>query len=133
MVGAPSALAYLRSRKRIGATGTIAVIASIVLLAVVLGRAQQVQYAKHHYTRSSLFLADGGPQAAYDFIYPMHDKKIGISGSGEIFFGQYGYFGADLSNDVQYIGVPARTAPIASRPRAARSATGSTPVTTTTS
>ena len=29
-----------------------------------------------------------------------------IAGSGEIFFGQYGYYGADLSNRVQYIGVP---------------------------
>ncbi len=108
LVWAPSGLAFLRSRKRIGATGAVAVIASIVLLAVVLGRAQQVQYAKHHYTRSSLFLGEGGPQAAYDFIYPLHDKRIGISGSGEIFFGQYGYYGADLSNYVQYIGVPGR-------------------------
>ncbi len=34
------------------------------------------------------------------------DKRIGIAGSGEIFFGQYGFYGANLDNDVQYIGVP---------------------------
>lgn len=106
LVWGPSAIVYLRSKDRIGVGGTVAIIGSIVLLALVLGRAQQVQYSKHHYTRSSLFLQDGGPQKAYDFIYPMHDKRIGISGSGEIYFGQYGYYGADLSNHVQYIGVP---------------------------
>ena len=35
-----------------------------------------------------------------------HDKRIGIAGSGEIFFGQYGFYGDDLDNYVQYIGVP---------------------------
>ncbi len=34
------------------------------------------------------------------------DKRIGIAGSGEIFFGQYGFYGANLNNYVQYIGVP---------------------------
>lgn len=106
LVWAPSAISYLRRRQRIGAGGTVAIVGSVVLLAVVLGRAQQVQYAEHHYTRSGLFLQDGGPQEAYDLIYAQHDKRIGISGSGEIFFGQYGYYGADLSNEVQFIGVP---------------------------
>ena len=35
-----------------------------------------------------------------------HDARIGIAGSGEIFFGQYGFYGANLDNYVQYIGVP---------------------------
>ena len=73
---------------------------------IVLGRAQEVQYAEHHYTRTTLFLQDGGPQKAFAFAHGQHDKRIGIAGSGEIFFGQYGYYGADLSNRVQYIGVP---------------------------
>ena len=63
---------------------------------MVLGRAQQVQYADHHYTKSTLFLQDGGPKKAYDFARRQHDKRIGIAGSGEIFFGQYGFYGADL-------------------------------------
>lgn len=106
LVWTPSAISYLRRQDRLSTVGSVAIVASVVLLAVVLGRAQQVQYSKNHYTRSSQFLGEGGPQEAYDFIYPMHDKRIGISGSGEIFFGQYGYYGADLSNHVQYIGVP---------------------------
>ena len=40
------------------------------------------------------------------FARGQHDKRIGIAGSSEIIFGQYGFFGADLSNHVQYIGVP---------------------------
>ena len=52
------------------------------------------------------FLQDGGPKEAYDFARRQHDKRIGIAGSGEIFFGQYGFYGADLDNHVQYIGVP---------------------------
>ena len=78
----------------------------MLLLAVVLGRAQEVQYYKHHYTRTTLFLQDGGPQEAYAFARNQHDKRIGIAGSGEIFFGQYGFYGANLDNYVQYIGVP---------------------------
>ena len=38
----------------------------------------------------------------------LDDKRIGIAGSGEIFFGQYGFYGANLDNYVQYIGVPGR-------------------------
>jgi hypothetical protein len=73
---------------------------------VVLGRAQEVQYADKHYTRSTLFLGEGGPQKAYDFARRQHDKRIGIVGSSEIIFGQYGFYGSDLSNHVKYIGVP---------------------------
>jgi hypothetical protein len=78
----------------------------VVLLAVVLGRAQEVQYYKHHYTRTTLFLQDGGPQKAFEFAHKQQNKRIGIAGSGEIFFGQYGFYGANLNNYVQYIGVP---------------------------
>jgi hypothetical protein len=63
-----------------------------------------VQYADHHYTRSTLFLQEGGPQKAYDFARRQHDKRIGIIGSSEIIFGQYGFYGGDLTNYVQYIG-----------------------------
>ena len=80
--------------------------AAVVLLAVVLGRAQEVQYYDQHYTRTSPFLQDGGPRRAYAFARNQHGKRIGIAGSGEIFFGQYGFYGANLDNYVQYIGVP---------------------------
>ncbi len=47
-----------------------------------------------------------GRSKAYAFAHNQHDKRIGIAGSGEIFFGQYGFYGANLDNYVQYIGVP---------------------------
>ena len=106
LVWAPAGLGLARSRRlmsRVAVTGAAAV---VVLLAVALGRAQEVQYYKHHYTRSTLFLQDGGPQKAFDFAHNLQDQRIGIAGSGEIFFGQYGFYGANLNNDVQYIGVP---------------------------
>jgi hypothetical protein len=106
LVWAPGGLGLARSR-RLMTRGTVALVAAgLVLLAVVLGRAQEVQYAEHHYTKSTLFLGEGGPQKAYDFARRQHDKRIGIVGSSEIIFGQFGFFGADLSNHVKYIGVP---------------------------
>jgi hypothetical protein len=90
---------------RLSKLRAVGIAAAVLLLAIVLGRAQQVQYELHHYTDSSLFLQEGGPVKAFDVIRPLHDKRIGISGSGEIFFDQYGFYGEDLSNTVQYIGV----------------------------
>src|SRR4051794_150472 len=106
LVWTPAGLAWLRGEGRIGTGRMMAAVGAVVLLGIVLGRAQEVQYAEHHYTRTTLFLQDGGPQKAFAFARGQHDKRIGIAGSGEIFFGQYGYYGADLSNRVQYIGVP---------------------------
>ena len=80
--------------------------ALVVLFAVVLGRAQQVQYAKQHYTKTTLFLQEGGPQKAYEFAQKQQHKRIGIVGSSEIIFGQYGFFGNPPTNEVEYIGVP---------------------------
>jgi hypothetical protein len=106
LVWAPAGLGLGRSRRVISRTAVAGGASLVLLLAVVLGRAQEVQYFKHHYTRTTLFLQDGGPQKAYEFAHKQHDKRIGIAGSGEIFFGQYGFYGANLDNDVQYIGVP---------------------------
>jgi hypothetical protein len=104
-VWAPAALGLLRARRRVS-RGFVAIAAGMVLLlAVVLGRAQEVQYYEHHYQRTTPFLQDGGPQKAFAFAHGQHGKRIGIAGSGEIFFGQYGYYGANLDNYVQYIGV----------------------------
>jgi hypothetical protein len=106
LVWAPGGLGWLRSHGQ-ASRGMVAVAAAaVVLLAVILGRAQQVQYADHHYTRSTLFLQEGGPQKAYDFARRQEDKRIGIVGSSEIIFGQYGFYGGKLTNHVQYIGQP---------------------------
>jgi hypothetical protein len=106
LVWAPGGLAWLRSHGRASRGIVAAGAAAVLLLAVVLGRAQQVQYADHHYTRSTLFLQEGGPQKAYDFARRQQDRKIGIAGSSEIIFGQYGFYGGKLTNHVQYIGQP---------------------------
>lgn len=106
LVWAPAGLGLGRSRRSISRAAAIGAGAAVVLLAVVLGRAQEVQYVDHHYTETDHFLQDGGPKKAYAFARRQHDKRIGIAGSGEIFFGQYGFYGANLDNHVQYIGVP---------------------------
>jgi hypothetical protein len=106
LVWAPTALTTLRGRRQVSRGAVAAGAAAILLLAVVLGRAQEVQYYKHHYTKPDPFLQEGGPKRAYLFAQNQHDKRIGIVGSGEIFFGQYGFYGRNLDNYVQYIGVP---------------------------
>jgi hypothetical protein len=106
LVWVPSALSLGRVRRKVSRPIVAAAIGAVVLLAVVLGRAQQVQYADQHYTKTTLFLGEGGPQKAYAFAQHQHDKRIGIAGSSEIIFGQYGFYGNDASNTVKYIGVP---------------------------
>jgi hypothetical protein len=106
LVWAPAGLGFARSRRVLSRGAIAAVAAAVVLLAVVLGRAQEVQYYDKHYRIVDHFLQDGGPKEAYAFARGLEDKRIGIAGSGEIFFGQYGYYGRNLDNDVQYIGVP---------------------------
>ena len=106
LVWAPSALSMARGRRTVSRTYVAAAAGGVLLLAVVLGRAQEVQYYNQHYTRTSPFLQDGGPRKAYTFARNRHGARIGIAGSGEIFFGQYGFYGANLDNYVQYIGVP---------------------------
>jgi hypothetical protein len=106
LVWVPVGLVLGRVRREVSRGIVVAIGAVVLLLAVVLGRAQEVQYADHHYTKSTLFLGEGGPQEAYDFARRQHDKRIGIVGSSEIIFGQYGFYGRDLSNHVKYIGVP---------------------------
>jgi hypothetical protein len=105
LVWAPAALGLLRGRRIIGRGQVAAVAGVILLLAVVLGRAQEVQYYEQHYQRTTPFLQDGGPQEAFAFAHAQQGKRIGIAGSGQIFFGQYGFYGKNLDNHVQYIGV----------------------------
>jgi hypothetical protein len=105
LVWMPAALGLLRTRMQLGRGAVALAAGGVALLALVLGRAQEVQYYDQHYTRTKPFLQDGGPREAYTFARKQHGKRIGIAGSGEIFFGQYGFYGANLDNYVQYIGV----------------------------
>ncbi|MBS1889399.1 MAG: hypothetical protein JSU06_19645 [Actinobacteria bacterium] len=106
LVWVPTALALGRSQRVVSRRIVAVVAALVVLLAVVLGRAQQVQYADQHYTNTKLFLGEGGPQEAYAFAQKLQHKRIGIIGDSEIIFGQYGFFGNPPTNEVQWIGVP---------------------------
>ncbi|HVS99101.1 MAG TPA: hypothetical protein VHE08_01150 [Solirubrobacterales bacterium] len=106
LVWTPSALALGRSRGFMSRRVVAAAAAVILVLAVVLGRAQQVQYADQHYTKTTLFLQEGGPQQAYAFTQKLQHKRIGVVGSSEIIFGQYGFFGNPPTNEVDFIGVP---------------------------
>src|SRR6202012_2509185 len=106
LVWTPTALGLGRSRGLLSRRIVTAAAAVILVFAVVLGRAQQVQYAKQHYTNTKLFLQEGGPQKAYSFAQHLQHQRIGIVGSSEIIFGQYGFFGNPPTNEVDYIGVP---------------------------
>jgi len=106
LVWVPAGLGLARSRTGTSRGVVLGAGAAVVLFAVVLGRAQEVQYYDNHYTIPDHFLQEGGPKKAYLFARRQQHKRIGIAGSGEIFFGQYGYYGANLNNYVQYIGVP---------------------------
>jgi hypothetical protein len=104
LVWMPTALNLRWVRARVSRALLLGGAALVLVLAVVLGRAQQVQYMEQHYTKTTLFLQEGGPQKAYAFARELHGARIGIAGSSEIIFGQYGFYGADSSNYVQYIG-----------------------------
>jgi hypothetical protein len=105
LVWAPAALSLARTRVRVSRIAVAGGAAVLVLLAVVLGRAQQVQYAEQHYVNPSPFLGEGGPWEAYEYTQELRDKRIGIIGSSQIIFGQYGFYGNDASNHVEFIGV----------------------------
>ncbi len=106
LVWVPTVLGLGRSRRMMSRAVVAGAAGVVVLLAVVLGRAQQVQYAEQHYTDTKLFLQDGGPQKAYAYAQRLQHQRIGIVGSSEIIFGQYGFFGNPPTNEVDYIGVP---------------------------
>jgi hypothetical protein len=105
LVWAPALLSMARTRGSASRPAIAAGAAVLVLLAVVLGRAQQVQYADQHYVNPDPFLGEGGPKEAYVYTQKLHDQKIGIIGSSQIIFGQYGFYGNDATNHVEYIGV----------------------------
>lgn len=104
LVWAPGGLGILRTRGLVSRAKLALVGAAVVLLLVVVGRAQEVQWGKQAYTKATLYLQEGGPVEAYEYARNLKDQKIGIIGSSEIIFGQFGFFGADLSNHVEYIG-----------------------------
>lgn len=104
IVWAPVGLSWLKDRGRASRGMIVAVVAAIAVIAAIWGRGEEVGYAEKHYTRTTLFLQEGGPQEAFAYTRDLKNKRIALAGSGEIFFGQYGFYGVDRSNFVQYIG-----------------------------
>jgi hypothetical protein len=105
LVWAPAALSLARARWSVSRAAVAGGAVALLLLAVVLGRAQQVQYADQHYVNPDPFLGEGGPKEAYVFTQKLHHQRIGIIGSSQIIFGQYGFYGNDATNHVEYLGV----------------------------
>jgi hypothetical protein len=105
LVWAPAGLSLARGRLGVSRVAVAGAAVAVVLLAVVLGRTQQVQYAEQHYVKPEPFLGEGGPIKAYEFTQKLRDRRIGIIGSSQIIFGQYGFYGNDATNHVEFIGV----------------------------
>jgi hypothetical protein len=105
LVWLPASLTLGRVRGSMSRVVVAGACVAMLLLAVTLGRAQQVQYANNHYKNPLPFLGEGGPREAYSFARKLENQKIGIIGSSEIIFGQYGFYGGKLNNEVDYIGV----------------------------
>ncbi len=104
IVWAPVGLSWLKEKGKAPNSVIVASVAAIALIAAVWGRGEEVGYANKHYTRTTLFLQEGGPQESFAFTRNLKDKDIAIAGSGQMLFGQYGFYGIDRSNHVQYIG-----------------------------
>jgi len=104
IVWAPVGLSWLKDNGRASRGMIIGAVAAIAVIAAIWGRGEEVGYAEKHYTRTTLFLQEGGPQDAFAYTRDLKNKRIALAGSGEIFFGQYGFYGVDRSNHVQYIG-----------------------------
>jgi hypothetical protein len=105
LVWLPASLTLGRVRGSMSRVVVAGACVAMLLVVMVLGRAQQVQYANNHYANPLPFLGEGGPRQAYNFARRLEDQKIGIIGSSEIIFGQYGFYGGKLNNEIDFIGV----------------------------
>jgi hypothetical protein len=105
-VAVPLTLAWMRARPMRPAS--VSAVGVLVAVAVIgLGRSQQLQYAETRYADSRPFWNEfAGPEKAFDWARDLRDARIGIVGAGQVFFTQYGWYGAELSNRVDYVGLP---------------------------
>ena len=80
--------------------------ACVLLLAVVLGRAQEVQYADHHYTKSTPSSAKAGRRKPTTSPAASTTSGSGSPAPARSSSASTASTAADLDNYVQYIGVP---------------------------
>jgi hypothetical protein len=111
LVAAPLALAHLARAGDSRVAIAIGALATALLLAA-LGYPVQRTYARHRYLAALMppsanpgFRSGDQWQPIQDWARRQRDRKIGIAGPSAA-FGQYIFYGDDLSNQVRYIGQP---------------------------
>src|SRR3954452_9215584 len=112
IVGVPALIvAGLRRRVPILALATFGLVMAIT--AVALGRVRENYYLDHRYVTASRPPLGGGFRATPEW-QPLQDwgrkqsgQRIGVVGRASA-FGQYFFYGTDLSNHVQYVGTELR-------------------------
>jgi len=82
-------------------------VAALALAAVAIGYPVQRDYLRHRYLNADPETAIPGMHldSAYRWARSVHDARIGLAGTTAGFLG-YGFYGADLSNRVRYLGEP---------------------------
>jgi hypothetical protein len=90
------------SRGRIGRIAVAIGVATLAAIAIGAGYAEQDRYQERRYAD----VLDGlRLDAAIAWANSLRDSRIATAGRGGVFF-QYGFYGADLSNEVQWLGEP---------------------------
>jgi hypothetical protein len=98
----PTAILYYR-RKRSRPNLRFAVeVATVVVVAAILGYFVQREYLRHRFVSGS-GIPGYGMEAAYNWAQDLSHQRIGLAGTTAGFV-QYGFFGRDLSNTVTYLG-----------------------------
>ena len=99
----PAALVYLFWRRPAPLAAVAAAFAGLALVAVAVGYPVQRHYLSDRFGPGS-GIPGYGLDPAYVWARDKTDAKIGLVGTSAGFVG-YGFYGTDLSNDVQYLGV----------------------------
>jgi hypothetical protein len=98
LIGAPVALAALARRSGAMAAGVAALLA---LAIAAIGWERQDDYFDHRYDRAEDFRFE--LDDAVRWANPTFDLRIGVAGTTGA-YNQYGFYGDDLTNYVQYVG-----------------------------
>jgi hypothetical protein len=105
LVIAPVGLTLARERG-VPRLAVVGVALAVMATGAALGWRQQRGYERNRYADATRLLGHTGPNKALSWARDVRDSRIGIAGSGEIFFAQYAFYGEDLSNYVGYVGRP---------------------------
>ena len=106
LVLVPAALMALRSARRLSSGAFAAGLAGLALALIALGYPLQRAYLDDRFQNTGP-VEERLPGYGLDFTYPwaqdVRDARIGLAGTTAGFLG-YGFYGADLSNRVVYLG-----------------------------